>query len=122
LAESEVFGDPVDDIVQPYFDALGLGDLAGLLLALGMILLELRGQGGHFRFERSELCLEEGERGISRLHFLAGEDADVLTLELLAQFEKPQPGSLVGCNTVAGFGKDMQRAGEATQKSANRNC
>jgi len=30
-------------------------------------------------------------------------------------------GSIVGCNTMAGFGKDLERAGEATQDSANRN-
>jgi len=30
-------------------------------------------------------------------------------------------GSIVGCNTMAGFGKDMERAGEATQSTANRN-
>jgi predicted small secreted protein len=30
-------------------------------------------------------------------------------------------GSIAGCNTMAGFGKDMERAGEATQDSANRN-
>jgi predicted small secreted protein len=30
-------------------------------------------------------------------------------------------GSLAACNTVAGFGKDVERAGEATQDSANRN-
>lgn len=30
-------------------------------------------------------------------------------------------GSIVGCNTMAGFGKDVERAGEATQNSANRN-
>jgi len=30
-------------------------------------------------------------------------------------------GSILGCNTVAGIGKDVERAGEATQNSANRN-
>ncbi len=30
-------------------------------------------------------------------------------------------GFIVGCNTMAGFGKDMERAGEATQDKANRN-
>jgi predicted small secreted protein len=30
-------------------------------------------------------------------------------------------GSIVGCNTVAGLGKDVERAGEATQNTANRN-
>ncbi len=30
-------------------------------------------------------------------------------------------GSIVGCNTMSGFGKDMERAGEATQDTANRN-
>ena len=30
-------------------------------------------------------------------------------------------GSLAGCNTMAGFGQDVERAGQATQDSANRN-
>ena len=30
-------------------------------------------------------------------------------------------GSIVGCNTMAGFGKDVERAGQSTQESANRN-
>ena len=30
-------------------------------------------------------------------------------------------GSIAGCNTMAGLGKDIERAGEATQDSANRN-
>jgi entericidin A len=29
-------------------------------------------------------------------------------------------GLLVGCNTMDGFGKDMERAGEKTQDRANR--
>lgn len=29
--------------------------------------------------------------------------------------------SLAGCNTMAGFGQDVERAGQATQDSANRN-
>ena len=28
-------------------------------------------------------------------------------------------GWIVGCNTVAGMGKDIERAGEATQDTAN---
>lgn len=29
--------------------------------------------------------------------------------------------ALAGCNTIRGVGKDLERAGEAVQKSADRN-
>jgi predicted small secreted protein len=29
--------------------------------------------------------------------------------------------SIAGCNTMAGFGKDVERVGQATENSANRN-
>jgi len=35
------------------------------------------------------------------------------TLMLVGMF-----GSIAGCNTVAGMGKDIERAGEATQETA----
>ena len=37
----------------------------------------------------------------------------VATLMLVGIF-----GSIAGCNTVAGMGKDIERAGEATQETA----
>jgi len=36
-----------------------------------------------------------------------------VTLMLAGMF-----GSIAGCNTVAGMGKDIERAGEATQETA----